>query len=200
LRFGLVLKPRRTPAEDIQPISTLERRDIMRWTMIVMGAALLLGVEPMRAAWAEDPPVDPKAKQFKVQGKFTEATSDNGEKNERTTRVPALFIVEGRRLTFRSGGAAALVADPLIGAAPVSPFGFSLQLTVTRLGGENVLLDMAVDNTQVATDAKLTAAKSVSVHSTRKARVGAPLRIILEEDAKGAPRQWLDLTVVEADE
>jgi hypothetical protein len=168
--------------------------------MMVVGAALLLGAGMTQQARAEEPPIDPKAKQFKVQGKFTEVTNDNGEKNERTTRVPALFIVEARRLTFRSGGAAALVADPVIGAAPVSPYGFSLQLTVMRLGGEIVLLDMAVDKTQVATDAKLTTAKSVSVHSTRKAKVGNPLRIILEEDAKGSPRQWLDLTVLEADE
>jgi len=172
----------------------------MRWIIMVVGAALLLGVGPTQATRADQPAVDPKAKQFKVQGKFTEMMSDNGEKNDRTTRVPALFIVEGRRLTFRSGGAAALVADALIGAAPISPSGFSLQLTVTRLGGDTVLLDMAVDNTQVATDAKLTSAKSVSVHSTRKGKLGLPLRIVLEEDAKGAPRQWLDLTVVEADE
>jgi hypothetical protein len=172
----------------------------MRWMIMVLSAALLLGAGMTERAWADEPPVDPKAKQFKVQGKFTELTSDNGEKNERTTRVPALFIVEARRLTFRSGGAAGLVADPVIGAAPVSPYGFSLQLTLTRLGGDVLLLDMAVDNTQVASDAKLTAAKSVSVHSTRKAKVGMPLRIILEEDAKGSPRQWLDLTVVEADE
>jgi hypothetical protein len=40
----------------------------------------------------------------------------------------------------------------------------------------------------------------VAVHSVRKAKLGKALRIILEEDAKGSSRQWLDVTVVEADE
>src|SRR5258708_9202480 len=115
LRFGLVLKPQGTGGGGrFKPITSLERRYTMRWMMMVVGAALLLGAGMTQQARAEEPPIDPKAKQFKVQGKFTEVTNDNGEKNERTTRVPALFIVEARRLTFRSGGAPALVPHPVI--------------------------------------------------------------------------------------
>jgi hypothetical protein len=173
----------------------------MRGTIIIAGAVLVLAIGLLPSARAQQPPVDPKAKQFKVQGKFTENLSDNGGKDEKTTRVPALFIVEGRRLVFRSGGAVGVTTDPAVGAVPASPYGLSLQLTVTRLGSDDLLLDLAVDNTQLVGDPnKVAAAKSASVHGTRKAKLGRNLRIVLEEDAKGAPRQWLDLTVIEADE
>ena len=173
----------------------------MRGMIMVAAAALLMGIGLASAQQVQQPPVDPKAKQFKVQGKFTENLADNGEKNEKMTRVPALFIVEGRRLVFRAGGSAGVVTDPVTGGAvPASPYGLSLQLTITRLGSDDLLLDLAVDNAQLVGDAKLAVAKTASVHVTRKAKLGKPLRIVLEEDAKGAPRQWLDLTVVEADE
>jgi hypothetical protein len=173
----------------------------MRGTTIIAGAALLLGIGLTSAQQPQLPPVDPKAKQFKVQGKFTENLSDDGGKEEKATRVPALFIVEGRRLVYRSGGAVGVVSDPAVGAVPAATYGLSLQLTVTRLGSDDLLLDLAVDNTQLLGDPnKVGAAKSSSVHGTRKAKLGRPLRIVLEEDSKGAPRQWLDLTVVEADD
>jgi hypothetical protein len=168
--------------------------------MMMVAAALVLATAPALTAQPQLPPVDPKAKQFKVQGKFTENLSDNGEKNEKITRVPALYIVEGRRLVFRSGGSAGVVSDPVTGAVVTSPYGLSLQLTITRVGSDDLLLDLAVDNAQPVVEGKVGAARTASVHGTRKAKLGKPLRIVLEEDPKGAPRQWLDLTVVEAEE
>jgi hypothetical protein len=165
---------------------------------MLLGALLALAFGTMRVARADEPAVDPKAKQFRIQGRFTEIQIDGGDKAEAVTRVPALYTVEGRKVLFRSGGSAALAANAINGGVIAAPSGLSLLVTVTRAGGEDLLLDLAVENTQV--DTKVTAAKSVAVHSVRKAKLGKALRIILEEDAKGSPRQWLDLTVVEADE
>jgi hypothetical protein len=170
----------------------------MRWFML-LSALLALGLGTMRLVRADEPAVDPKAKQFRIQGRFTDIQVDGGEKAETVTRVPALYTVEGRRVLYRSGGAAGLAANAINGGVIAAPSGLSLVVTVTRAGSEDLLLDLAVENTQVDSKA-IAAAKSVAVHSVRKAKLGKALRIILEEDAKGSPRQWLDLTVVEADE
>jgi hypothetical protein len=169
----------------------------MRW-LILLAALVALGLGTMRAAQADEPAVDPKAKQFRIQGRFTEIQVDGGDKTESVTRVPALYTVEGRKVLFRSGTAAGLTANAINGGVIPVPSGLSLLVTVTRAGGDDLLLDLAVENTQV--DSKVIAAKSVAVHSVRKAKLGKALRIILEEDAKGSSRQWLDVTVVEADE
>jgi hypothetical protein len=172
----------------------------MRWLLLPC-AALLVAAGTTRPAAADDVRVDPKAKQFKVQGKFTEVAMNDGDKTEVPVRVPAFFTIEGKKATFRSGGASGvLAANPDTGAPVAAPYGFSLQLTISRLGGDDLLLDLAIENSQLAVDGKATAARNASLATTRKAKSGKPLRIVLEEDARGAPRQWLDLTVTESDE
>jgi hypothetical protein len=171
----------------------------MRWILLLC-TALLLGAGTAARAPADEPRVDPRAKQFKVQGKFTEILVNDGEKTEAPVRVPAFFTVEGKRATFRSGGAAGVLGSTDTGAAASAPFGFSLQLTITRLGGDDVLIDIAVENSQLSVEGKATAARNVSLSTSRKAKLGKALRIMLEEDPRGAPRQWLDLTVTESDD
>jgi hypothetical protein len=170
----------------------------MRW-LLLLCAALLLGAGTTGPARADEPRVDPRAKQFKVQGKFTEILSADGEKTEVPVRIPAFFTVEGKKATFRSGGAVGVLANPDTGA-PIAPYGFSLQLAINRLGGDDLLLELAIDNNQLSGDGRATAARNVSLNTSRKAKSGKALRIVLEEDARGAPRQWLDLTVTEGDE
>ena len=171
----------------------------MRW-IVFLCAALLLVPGATLLSGADEPKVDPKAKQLKVQGKFTEIIVTGDDKSETATRIPAFFTLEGKKSVFRSGGAVGIVGNAVIGAPPVTPFGFSLQLTVARLGGDDLLLEMTVENTQVSLDTKMTSAKTASLASARKAKLGKQLRIVLEEDARGAPRQWLELTIAEVDE
>jgi len=171
---------------------------------LFLSAALVL-LTGIGAASAADEPakpaaVDAKTKQYKVQGKFVEITVDNGEKSETTTRIPAFVTLEGKKAAFHSGGSAALVGNALIGTAKSEPYGFSLQLTVTRLGEEELVLDLNVENTQVTLDQRVSQAKSASLACTRKAKLAKSLKVVIEEDAKGVPRQWLDVTITEVAE
>jgi hypothetical protein len=169
----------------------------MRWFLLVC-AAVLLGAGTAGTARPDEPPVvNPRAKQFKVQGKFTEILVNDGDKTEAPVRIPAFFTVEGKKATFRSGGATGVLGN---GDTAGAPYGFSLQLTITRLGGDELLLEMAIDNSQLSVDGKVTSARNVSLSTARKAKSGKALRLVLEEDARGGPRQWLDLTVTEGDE
>jgi hypothetical protein len=165
----------------------------MRW-MIPLCAGLLVAIS---AACADDPKVDSKTKQFKVSGKFTEITFIDGEKAESATRIPASVLIEGRKFAFHSGGSAGFTGN---GGTITTPFGFALQINVARLDGDDLLVEMSVENTQISQDGKVTSTKHASVATTRKAKLGKVLRIVLEEDPRGAPRQWLDLTVGDADE
>jgi len=168
----------------------------MRWILLLC-AASLLGAAAQTVCADEPPVVNPRAKQFKVQGKFTEILVNDGDKTESPVRIPAFFTVEGKKATFRSGGATGVLGN---GDAAGAPYGFSLQLTITRLGGDEILLEMAIDNSQLSVDGKVTSARNVSLSTARKAKGGKAVRLVLEEDARGGPRQWLDLTVTESDE
>ncbi len=174
-----------------------ERWPNMRWFLLVCAAGLFSAGTSGSARADEPPAVNPRAKQFRVQGKFTEILVNDGEKTEAPIRIPAFFTVEGKKATFRSGGATGVLGNPDAGGAP---YGFSLQLTITRLGGDEILLEMAIDNSQLSVDGKVTSARNVSLTTARKAKSGKALRIVLEEDARGGPRQWMDLTVTEGDE
>jgi hypothetical protein len=171
----------------------------MRW-IVLLCAAALVGAETAPMAHGDEPPaMNLRAKQFKVQGKFTEILVNDGEKTEVPVRIPAFFTVEGKKATFRSGGAVGVLANPDAGTQ-AAPYGFTLQLTITRLGGDDLLLELAIDNNQLSVDGKATTARNVSLSTSRKAKSGKALRLVLEEDARGAPRQWLDLTVAESDD
>ncbi len=165
----------------------------MRW-MLYLATAAVLALGMTRPGAADEPKVDLKAKQFKVQGKFSEILPD--DKAETSTRIPAYYTLEGRKSTYHSGGLG-IHGNAVIGSEP-APYGFSLQLTIARAGGDDLVLDFALENSQLSGDAK--SAHTAALSTVRKAKVGKSLRIILEEDAKGVPRQWLDLTVSEADE
>ncbi len=170
----------------------------MRW-MVLLCAALLIS-SPLFAR-ADEAKGDQKAKQIKIQGKFTEIIVDGDDnKSEKTIRIPPFLTLEGKKVSYRSGGAAGLVGNALTGAAPPTPYGFSMHLSVSRLEGDDLVLEMNVENSIASTDAQVVAASTVALSSTRKAKFGKPLRIVLEEDARGIARQWLDLTVTQADE
>jgi hypothetical protein len=180
---------------------------VKEWAMrkqLFLCAALML-LTGIGAASAADEPakpaaVDAKNKQYKVQGKFVEIIVVDGDKTETTTRIPAFVTLEGKKAAFHSGGSAALVGNAVIGTAKSEPYGFSMHLTVTPLGEADLVLDLSVENTQVTLDQKMTQAKSASLASTRKAKLAKSLKIVIEEDAKGVPRQWLEITIAEAAE
>ena len=169
----------------------------MRW-IVLLCAALIISSPSF--ARADEPKGDQKAKQIKIQGKFTEIIIDGADKTEKTIRIPPFLTLEGKKASYRSGGAAGLVGNALVGSAPPTPFGFSLNLSVTRLDGDDIILEMNVENSIASSDAQVVAASTVALNNTRKAKFGKPLRIVLEEDTRGIARQWLDLTVTQADE
>jgi len=169
----------------------------MRWIVLLCAA---LQISSLSFARADEPKVDQKAKQIKIQGKFTEIIVDGDDKTEKTIRIPPLLTLEGKKASFRSGGAAGLVGNAITGTASPTPFGFSLHLSVTRLEGDDIILEMSVENSIASSDAQVVAASTVALSNTRKAKFAKPLRIVLEEDTRGTPRQWLDLTVTQADE
>ena len=85
----------------------------MRWTLYLATAAVLaLGMTHPGAA--DEPKVDPKAKQFKVQGKFSEILPTIRPRHRRASRPD--YTLEGRKSSYHSGSVG-IHANAIVGGA-----------------------------------------------------------------------------------
>lgn len=156
---------------------------MLRTSLLIIGIACAL---PVMAQGTKS------HRQFHIQGKFFTKIDEDKD----TIRVPKFTLLDGHAGQYTYGGAFSF-AGAASGPGPGLPWGLSLTVKVNGLEADKLQVEVGVRHTSLTMDARSATERTAAMQTVMLGRIGSTLKLVIDEDAQGSPRRWLELTVAE---